>query len=178
MPLAIKINAQNMAIILSQLERATKEVDAEQPFNPIFLKDSIEKSYEGLNQLIKGLKFLSVIIIAISLLGQLGIALYYAETRSKEIGIRKVLGARIKSIILMLLKGTIITLVIATLVATPLAYLFINDTFWSMSTIRPNFEGLILAEGILLLSGLVIFIVITQTWRVANANPSESLRSE
>ncbi|WP_339608945.1 FtsX-like permease family protein [uncultured Roseivirga sp.] len=176
--LAIKIESQNMAATLNQLEKATKEVDSEEAFTPIFLNDSIKESYEGLNQLVNGFKFLSIIIIAISLLGQLGIALYNAETKTKEIGIRKVLGARVKSIILMLLRGTLITLVISALIGAPLAYLFLNETFWSMAVVETGFHGLVLAQGILLLGGLVVFIVIVQTWRVAQANPSESLRSE
>ncbi|MGW8122457.1 ABC transporter permease [Roseivirga echinicomitans] len=142
------------------------------------LTDSIEESYNEINQLLKGFKFLSIIIIAISLLGQLGIALYNAETRTKEIGIRKVLGARVKNIILMLLKGTLITLVISALIGAPLAYLFLNETFWSMTVVETSFHGLVLAQGIILLGSLVVFIVIIQTWRVAQANPSESLRSE
>ena len=176
--LAIKLETQNLTETLNQLEKATKEIDAEQVFTPIFLDDSIEESYEGLNQLVKGFKFLSIIIIAISLLGQLGIALYNAETRTKEIGIRKVLGARIKTIIMLLLKGTLITLSISTLIAAPLAYLFFNETFWIMTAAKTTNEVLVLAKGILLLGSLVVFIVIVQTWRVAKANPTESLRSE
>ncbi|KYG80703.1 ABC-type lipoprotein release transport system permease subunit [Roseivirga ehrenbergii] len=176
--LAIKIESQNMAVTLSQLEKATKEVDREQAFTPIFLNDSIEDSYNDVNQIVKGFQFLSIIIISISLLGQLGIALYNAETRTKEIGIRKVLGARVKSIILLLLKGTLTTLVIAALIGTPLAYLFLQNTFWTSFVLKPDYEGLVLAQGILLLGSLVVFIVIVQTWRVAQANPSESLRSE
>ena len=176
--LAIKIETKGLSSTLNQLEKATKEVDSEESFTPIFLNDSIEESYNGINQLLKGFKFLSIIIIAISLLGQLGIALYNAETRTKEIGIRKVLGARVKNIILMLLRGTLITLTISALLGSPLAYLFLNKTFWDMSVVKTNFEGLILAQGVLLLGSLVVFIVIVQTWRVAQANPSESLRSE
>jgi ABC-type antimicrobial peptide transport system permease subunit len=142
------------------------------------LDNSIEESYEGINQLVKGFKFLSVIIIAISLLGQLGIALYNAETRTKEIGIRKVLGAHIKSIIMLLLKGTLITLTISTLIATPLAYMFFNETFWTMTVAKTTNEGLVLAKGIVFLGSLVVLIVIIQTWKVANRNPTESLRSE
>ncbi|WP_323757324.1 FtsX-like permease family protein [Roseivirga sp.] len=176
--LAIKIESQNMAVTLNQLEKATKEVDRNQAFTPIFLNDSIEESYNGISQIVKGFKFLSVIIIAISLLGQLGIALYNAETRTKEIGIRKVLGARVKNIILMLLKGTLITLTISAFIGAPLAYLFLNESFWSMTVVETSFHGLVLAQGILLLGSLVVFVVIAQTWRVAQANPTESLRSE
>ncbi len=176
--LAIKIATTDLSNILTQLEKATKEVDAEQAFTPIFLNDSIEESYEGLNQLIIGFKFISIVIIAISLLGQLGIALYNAERRMKEIGIRKVLGARIKNIIIMLLKGTLITLVVSTLLGAPLAYMFLTGTFWQNSVVKTNYHGLILAQGVILLSGLIIVIVIIQTWRVASLNPTESLRSE
>ncbi|WP_421978196.1 FtsX-like permease family protein [Roseivirga seohaensis] len=176
--LAIKIESKNMAVTLSQLEKATKEIDSEQAFTPIFLNDSIEDSYNDVNQIVKLFQFLSIIIISISLLGQLGIALYNAETRTKEIGIRKVLGARVKSIISLLLKGTLATLVIAALIGAPLAYLFLQQTFWLSPLIKPQYEGLVLAQGVLLLGSLVVFVVIAQTWRVAQANPSESLRSE
>ena len=78
----------------------------------------------------------------------------------------------------MLLRGTLITLVISALIGAPLSYLFLNETFWSMAVVKTSFHGLVLAQGILLLGSLVVFIVIVQTWRVAQANPSESLRSE
>ena len=160
------------------MKRQPKRWIVEEAFTPIFLNDSIEDSYEGLNQLVIGFKFLSIIIIAISLLGQLGIALYNAETRTKEIGIRKVLGARVKSIILMLLKGTLITLTISALIGAPLAYLFLNETFWSNTVAKTSLHGVVLAQGMIILGSLVVLIVIIQTWRVAQANPSESLRSE
>jgi len=116
-------------------------------------------------------------VVAISLLGQLGMALYHAQTRVKEIGVRKVLGARLRSIIGRLLKGTIISLIIASLIATPLAYLA-GSNFTPVDGIDLEVTPFSMISGFALFVLLVCGVIVLQTWRIASQNPSESLRYE
>ncbi|NVK83292.1 MAG: ABC transporter permease [Cytophagia bacterium] len=177
-PLAIRLALESPQETLELLNQATKEVDEEQAFNPVFLTDTIREKYSILKNLISVLKFIALIVVSIALLGQLGIALYSAETRIKEIGIRKVLGSSTNKIIQLLLKGTLISLLVAMVIALPLSYLFIKNTFWNGLALKVQNEFLALTWGNLLLAGLLVVIVISQTYQVASSNPSKSLRNE
>jgi len=176
--LIANINEQNQDQTLAQLEAAWKEVHPEARFEPEFLKVFLDKPIDEFINLIKAQGFMSFAIIAISLLGQLGISLYNAETRVKEIGIRKVLGAKISSIIRLLLKGTIIPLIIAGMVASPIAYLLFQDGIAQDMRTPLEIGPGIFIQSLLLLGALVTGVVVSQTWRVASLNPTESLRAE
>lgn len=176
--LSVKLASNNWQNTLERLEEATKEVDKEQGFKPKFLNDSIKERYSTLSQMLDVFSFLAAVIICISLLGQLGMALYNAETRVKEIGIRKVLGAQTFKIIFLLLKGTLISLTIASLIGIPLAYIFVKNIFWNSLVVKVNSEAFTILKGVIYLATLVVFIVIIQTWRVASSNPAQSLRNE
>ena len=177
-PLAIRLSLENQQETLARLNQATKEVDQEQAFNPVFLTDTIRKKYDIMKHLISMLKFIVITVVSIALLGQLGIALYNAETRIKEIGIRKILGSSTNKIIQLLLNGTLKSLLVAMAVALPLSYLFVKNTFWNGLAIKVQNQFLALTWGSLLLACLMIVLVITQTYKVASSNPSESLRNE
>lgn len=172
------INEHEREKTLKKLEAAWNEINPDTRFEPQMLHVVLDKPVEEFMNFIKAQGFLSFAIIAISLLGQLGISLYNAETRVKEIGIRKVLGSKTSSIIGLLLKGTIIPLIIASLLASPIAFLlFQNGIANSMRSPLPIGPGIFI-QCILLLSLLVTGVVISQTWRVANLNPTQSLRAE
>ncbi|MCE7994532.1 MAG: FtsX-like permease family protein [Roseivirga sp.] len=176
--LLIKVNMKALPNTMTGLEAAWKELHPEDRFLPEALEDHLQKPMAEFENIIKVLRFLAFTIIAISLLGQLGIALYNAETRVKEIGIRKVLGARIESIIRLLLKGTIIPILIASAIAGPLAHLLFSQGIAASfrNPLRPG--PWLFIQGILLLASIILFVVVSQTWRVARLNPTESLRNE
>ena len=115
--------------------------------------------------------------IFISCLGLFGLAAYVAEQRTKEIGIRKVLGASISQVWLMLSRDFIVLVLISCLIASPLAWYFLRD--WLM-----KYDYRIdIGAGVFLLAGgmaLVITIVTIsfQALRAATSNPADALRSE
>lgn len=122
---------------------------------------------------IRAISFMGIMIVLISILGQLGMALYNAQTRVKEIGIRKVLGARLRTIMTRLLKNTFISLFIAAMIAVAPAFLASQD-FMFVSGLSLIVSPMAIARGVLIFAVLII----TQTWRIANQNPAESLRYE
>ncbi len=176
--LAIRLQQGSARSALDKLEAAWQEIKPEERFLPVFLDNAIEDSYRQLQDVIKLLSFLGIVIIGISLLGQLGMALYNAETRVKEIGVRKVLGARLFSILRLLLKSTLISLVIASLIATPGIIYFFREVIFVGMRVTTDIGIPELGTGILLLSLFVILLVVIQTRKVAMANPAESLRNE
>ncbi|GAB5523331.1 MAG: ABC transporter permease [Roseivirga sp.] len=176
--LAIRLQQGDAQSALDKLEAAWQEIKPEERFMPVFLDNAIEDSYRQLQDVIKLLSFLGIVIIGISLLGQLGMALYNAETRVKEIGVRKVLGARLFSIVKLLLKSTLISLVIASVIATPGIIYFFREVIFVGMRVTTDIGIPELGTGILLLSLFVILLVVIQTRKIAMANPAESLRNE
>jgi putative ABC transport system permease protein len=104
-------------------------------------------------------------------------ATYSAETRIKEIGIRKVLGASVQSILMQISRGYIFMLLIAIIIATPVAY-YLNNSWLQFFAIRINFSIWILLFGVLLLLTLGLLAIGSQTIKAALSNPANTLRDE
>ncbi|TAE28573.1 MAG: FtsX-like permease family protein [Candidatus Kapaibacterium sp.] len=175
--MSIKLSAGNPAQILASLERAWKQAVPNRPFEYTFLDDEFNNAYKREQQLRSVVAVFAAIAIAISCLGLLGLAAFTAEQRTKEIGIRKVLGASVASIIGLLTKDFLKLVGIAIVLATPLAY-------WVSSKWLEDFAYKIdLGAGVFVLAGSVAIVVAFltvagQSWRAAEANPVQSLRSE
>lgn len=176
--ITLSVASQNLSGTLAEVENIYQKYSAGSTFEPKFVDDQIKNSYVEFQGIMKAIWFLGISIILISVLGQLGIALYNAENRVKEIGIRKVLGAAIGQILKLLLKGTLSTLVISVLIAAPLAYLFVGSFIMPQIAIDAHISVLAAVQGFLGLSIMVVVVIIAQTWHTARLNPSESLKSE
>ncbi len=176
--LMVRLSASSSNQTFSAMEAAWKSVYPDDRFKPEQMETHLQKPVKEFKEIMKTQNFIAFAIIAIALLGQLGMAMYNAEIRVKEISIRKVLGAPIISVLKLLLKGTIVPLVIAGVVASPLAYLLFQQVLGlQMSNpLQPHIGHF--TVGISLLSLLVVGMVVSQTWRVAVANPVKNLRSE
>lgn len=176
--LLIKADAESMANTMTGLEAAWKELHPDDRFFPETLGGFLERPMREFENIIKVLRFLAITIIAISLLGQLGIALYNAETRVKEIGIRKVLGAQLQSILRLLLKGTVIPILIASTIGAPIAHLLFSQSM-AASFRTPLKPGpWLFIQAILLLAMVILLVVVSQVWRVAKLDPAQTLRNE
>jgi putative ABC transport system permease protein len=122
--------------------------------------------------------FLALLAVIISCLGLLGMALYTAETRRKEVGIRKVLGSGVMQIIFLLSKTYLVLLGMAKiLIATPIAYM-LNNAWLQSFVSRVSISPLILCASIGGLSLICLCIVGLQAWNVTRLNPVKSLRME
>ncbi|MBC7866375.1 MAG: FtsX-like permease family protein, partial [Gloeobacteraceae cyanobacterium ES-bin-316] len=121
--------------------------------------------------------FLALLAVLVSCLGLLGMAVYTAETRRKEIGIRKVLGSGVLQIIFLLSKNFMLLLGIAVVIATPIAYM-LNNIWLQFFASRVAISPSVLIVGISILTAISLFIVFSQGWRVSRINPVKSLRAE
>lgn len=119
----------------------------------------------------------TILAMVIACLGLLGMATYTIETRTKEVGIRKVLGASEKQLIYHLSKGFISILVIAVVVAVPLSYL-LNDLWLQLIAVRVDITIGVLGFGVLILLVLGVLTIGSQTYRATTINPVDSLRNE
>lgn len=176
--ITLSIASENLSSTLAEIENIYQKFSHNSAFEPKFVDDQIKNSYVEFLGIMKVIWFLGISIILISVLGQLGIALYNAESRVKEIGIRKVLGAAINQILRLLLRGTISALIISFVIAAPLAYLLVGNFIMPQIAIKAHISLMAIFQGFLILSIMVVGVILTQTWRTARLNPSESLKSE
>lgn len=176
----LRIKEEDAQTAIAKLDAVWNRIYPNDSFQPIFFQQQFKGQFKELSNHIKLSSFLGSCIIAISLLGLFGMALYNAETRVKEIGIRKVLGARVRVIISLLLKNTLVTLTIATLIATPLVYQVFSSSFNNQLNTPTHLilHPWLFLKAIIALFVIILSLVVSLTWRTAKLNPSESLRNE
>jgi len=175
--LLVKLNGAGLSQTLSFLETKWKQLVPNKPFEYYFLDDDFNKLYSSEIRLGKVLSVFAAIAVALACLGLLGLSSYTANLRSKEIGIRKILGARITSLFTLLSKEFLMLVLIALLIAFPITWLVMNK--WLQTyTYRTTIEWWVFA-----LSGVVIIMIALATIsfhsiKAAIVNPVKSLRSE
>jgi putative ABC transport system permease protein len=146
----IKVSGQNLNETVGFLESKWKELDKIHTFQFQFFDEQLADSQGIFSDVLSIVGFVSIIAIVIAGMGLLGMATYSAETKIKEIGIRKVLGASVRGILLQISRGYIYLLLIAIVIATPIAY-FLNNSWLQFFAIRINFSIWILVFGVMLL---------------------------
>jgi putative ABC transport system permease protein len=174
---SVKISGKNTPETLAKLEKQWKEVNPMTKFEYQFLDQQLLFTHSMLKDIASVLGFLAFLAVLISCLGLLGMATYTAETRIKEIGVRKVLGATVWQIIVLLSRGFATLLLIAVVIATPLAY-FANNLWLNFFASRVSISIGILFGSILSMIVISLLVVFSQSWRAAMSNPVESLKKE
>ena len=173
----VRFAANNEAATVKFLQATWKKVNPDTKFDYVFFDDQLNEFHAMLSDAASIIGLLSLIAITISCLGLLGMALYTAETRKKEVGIRKVLGSDVVQIIFLLSKNYLLLLGIAILIATPIAYM-LNNAWLQFFVSRISISPLILFASIGGLSCICLCIVGLQAWNVSRLNPMKSLRTE
>jgi len=175
--LSIKVSSNNLPSTIKSIEQKWNQFIPDRPFDYSFLDESFDKQYRDEDRF--GNLFLNFAILAIfiSCLGLLGLASYSTIQRTKEIGIRKVLGASVSNIT-TLLSGEFIKLVlIAMLIASPIAWFGMHKWLEEFAyRISINWWVFILAGALAIL--IALLTVSFQAIKAAIANPVRSLRSE
>ncbi len=175
--ITFKVSAGKISSIINEAEYKWKSIAAGMPFSFRFLDDSFNEVYKNERRIgLIALSF-SVLTIFIACLGLFGLATFLVEQKTKEIGIRKVLGASIPSILFMLSKEFLKWIIIANIAAIPVAYYFMNNWLNDFAY-RINISWWIFAfaGGIALIIALATISV--KALRAAAANPVKSLRYE
>ncbi len=176
--LTLRMVSNNVPKTIKRIESAWLASATDQDFEPVFVDDRIAQNYASFFGMMDLLELVGIVIILIAVLGQFGIALFNAESRIKEIGIRKVLGASFTTLARLFTKSTLTTLVISTIVAVPCVILFFNEAVIPEFSIPLSMPISVIVTGLLSLWVVIITIVLVQTWQSSNINPAESLRNE
>ncbi|KAA9345565.1 ABC transporter permease [Adhaeribacter soli] len=162
---------------LKGLEQTLAKHNPAFPFEYKFLDDEFEKMYTSEAIIVKLSNYFATIAIFISCLGLFGLALFTAEQRTKEIGIRKVLGASVSRIVFMLSKDFLKLVLLANIIAWPLSW-YLMHKWLEDYAYRTELSWWIFALAAIATMLIALFTVSFQAIKTAIANPVTSLRSE
>jgi putative ABC transport system permease protein len=174
---SIKISQEKPEATLNQIKNKWKEISGGLPFEYSFLADDLDSLYRTEQRTGQILTFFSLLALFIASLGLFGLASYTAEQRTKEIGIRKVLGSSVLGVVFLLSKEFTTLVVLANVLAWPIAYIVMNKWLQNFAY-RTN-----LGIDMFLVSALFVFLVALlsvfyQSLKAALSNPVDSLRYE
>jgi putative ABC transport system permease protein len=173
----IKTTGKDAPKAIHAAETQFKQYNGQYPFSYAFLDDIFNDLYQGEQREGTLFTYFAVIAIFISCLGLLGLAAYTAQVRTREIGVRKVLGASVSGIVQLLAKDFIKLVLIAIVIAAPIAWYFMYKWLQDFAyKINISWSVFVLAGGMAI---LIAFMTISfQAIKAAVANPVKSLRSE
>ena len=175
--MAIRIRPENMFQSIRDLETVWSQFEPGRPFTPFFLDERLNNIYESERKISQMVGYFSVISIFLAALGLLGLTNYSTLLRVKEIGVRKVLGASVMSILRLLSKDYAILIIIANLLAWPAAWYFAQEWLANF-TFKIDLNPVIFVVAGLASLLLSVMTICFQGFKTALLNPSESLRNE
>jgi putative ABC transport system permease protein len=176
--LTARINSDNSKAVIAQIGAVWNKLDT-RPFEWMMVSDEIDKAYEdaGFLDIVSIVGYITVVAITLACLGILGMAMYMAQTRIKEIGVRKVMGATVPDILFLLSKTFFMIIGISVVIGVPVSY-FLGNMFLETYAYKIPITPWLILSGILFLITLALLMIGSQTIRAATTNPVKSLRYE
>jgi len=162
---------------IQQLKEKWKSIFADEPFEFHFVDQHMASLYQKDEKEMAVFSWLTIIAVLISCMGLYGLASHFIINRTKEIGIRKVNGAKTIEVISLLNKGFIRWVIIAFVIATPVAY-FVMQKWLGNFAYKTTLSWWIFALAGFLALGIALLTVSWQSWRAATRNPVEALKHE
>ncbi len=175
--MALRINAADFKTALNNLEKLWKRFIPARPFHYSFLDQNLAKQYQQEQTAQKIFTIFSSLAIFIACIGLLGLAAYTTQQRSREISIRKVLGASVGNVVTMLSKDFLKLVLIAVFFAFPLAWWAMNTWLQDFSY-RINITWWVFVIAALLAILIALLTISFQAIKAARANPVKNLRTE
>jgi putative ABC transport system permease protein len=174
---SFKIKPGNIAAAIDALQKKWNTLMPGAPFEYTFMDDALAKLYKSEIQLKKASYTATVLALIIVLLGVLGLISLSIQKRTKEIGIRKVLGSSVTGIMSLFIKEFLWVVLIAGVIACPLAYIIMNKWLQGYAyRIHISVQPFLIS--VLILGFITALLIGIQTIKAALANPVDSLRSE
>jgi putative ABC transport system permease protein len=162
---------------LKSIEAAWRKLNPNEPFDYSFLDADFQKNYQAENRLASIVSYFTIIAILISCLGLFGLAAFSAEQRTKEIGVRKVLGASIPDIIGLLSKDFLKLVAVAVIIASPVAWFVMNKWLQDFAY-RIDISWPVFVVTTITALCIALLTIGFQAVKAALSNPVKSLRTE
>ncbi|HEY6901888.1 MAG TPA: ABC transporter permease [Puia sp.] len=175
--IALRVNTGNMQSLINQVENKWKSMAPGQPFSYTFMDSDFNAIYHGEQRMGNIFITFSLFAILIACLGLFGLVTFAAEQRTKEIGIRKVLGANVGGIVVMLSKDFARLVLIASIIAFPIAWWAMNQWLQGFAY-RVSIGWWVFAISGFIAMAIALLTVSLQTIRAALANPVKSLKTD
>ena len=173
----IRFHTSDIQGLIKQINHLWKERFPETTFNVSFLDDVLAANYESLKAQQKIISFFSLLATLIACIGLFGLTVFTTRRRIKEIGVRKVNGAKITEVMILLNNDFIKWVAIAFVVSTPIAW-FTMHKWLENFAYKTSLSWWIFALAGLLALGIALLTVSWQSWKAATKNPVEALRYE
>jgi putative ABC transport system permease protein len=173
----VRTSPDNIGEALQHIEREWKNLSPQYPFEYAFMDENFDRMYRADQKLAKIFRYFAALAIFIAILGLFGLAAFIAEKRTREIGIRKAMGATISSVSILLVREFTWLILLASVIAWAVAW------FWARNWLQEFAYRMDITIWIFIISTLMALIiawitVISQTLKAANTNPADSLRYE
>ena len=160
-----------------RIAEVLNRLDGSQKYEMWFLDDDLQQTYVEEFRFISQVKLFAIICIIITIIGVFSLTMFETEYRRKEIAIRKVMGSSVGSVVRLFAMRYALPLVVAFVVAAPVGWWLSNSWLQSFAEHTP-IHWWLFPLSFVLVSAVVIITVIIQSWRVATANPVESIKTE
>lgn len=174
----LKIKSSDLTSTLQKISDAWAGIDKEHDLKASFYHEDIERTYQDISSSLKTFGLLAIVAITISILGLLGMAVYTAESKIKELTIRKVLGASVYNLLTLLSKNFILLVIISSAIAVPFALYIFRTTLINNMEYSIEIGFWELANGALLVLFIAVITIGSQAAKAARTNPAENLRNE
>lgn len=175
--LTVRIKNQDIPETLAFLEKTWKQFLPNRPFEFRFMDEELDQLYREDVKAGQLVGTFALLTIAVACLGLFGLAAFTSEQRTKEIGVRKVLGASVSSIMFLLSKEFAKLVLVANLIAWPIAYIMVSDWLQHFAY-RTDLSWWIFALGGIIALLVALSSVGYQAWRAARTNPIDTLQCE
>jgi putative ABC transport system permease protein len=177
MTMNIRIAPGNTTEALNYIRDTYRKNRDNRDFSFNFFEDLLDEKYQAETRLKNITVAFALLAIVISVLGILGMAVFSIDRRTKEIGIRRVAGAKSSEILILLNKEFIIWVVVAFIIATPVAWYVMHK--WLQNFVyKTELSWWIFMLAGIIAFGIALLTVSWQSWRAATRNPVEALRYE
>jgi putative ABC transport system permease protein len=175
--LIVHAKAVDISSLLKSINASWHKLNPNEPFEYNFLDEDFQKNYEAENRLAAIVGYFTIIAILISCLGLFGLATFSAEQRTKEIGVRKVLGASVTGIVALLSKDFLKLVAISILIASPVAW-WVMKKWLQDFAYRTNISWTVFVITTVAALLIALITISFQAIRAAISNPVKSLRTE
>jgi putative ABC transport system permease protein len=172
-----KLSTTDIAGTLTAIEEKWKAINPETPFEFVFLDERLQKQYAEDVRVAQIITVFTVIAIVISCLGLYGLSTYMAEQRFKEIGVRKVLGADVSQIVMLMSKEFVRLIIIAFVISVPLG-IYIMTQWLKGFEYKTTVDALIFVYAGLAALLIALVTVSFESFKAASTNPVKALRTE
>ncbi|KAF0128648.1 MAG: putative FtsX-related transmembrane transport protein [Bacteroidetes bacterium] len=175
--LAIKIQTTQMAATVEKVQQIWQEFDQKNYFHYTFLNDRYAKQYLHEQRMLTLFGYFSLIIVLISCLGLYGLSAFSTEQRTREIGIRKVLGGSPSSILTLLIKGFMVLVLIAGLISIPIVYYLMSE-WLNEFAFRVPVSAFHFIAGFMVSAFIALATVLFQAFKALRNNPVDAIKYE